>query len=241
MRYTKQLASLVLVAAAAAVSMGARHASVPLTATISGTVTYTGTPPRMRPIDMAKEPTCAAQHTTPAMTENVMTGPGNTVQNVVVYISAGAAPTPVPTTVARYDQKGCTYIPHVLVMQAGQPLEIVNSDRTSHNIHPLATVNAEWNKSTPPGSPPIEAKYDKPEMIAVKCNIHPWMHGYFAVLPTTHYAVSGADGTFSMAGLPPGTYTLTAWHERFGTQTQQVTVGAGDPPRVSFVFKALPF
>ena len=78
-------------------------------------------------------------------------------------------------------------------------------------------------------------------MIAVKCNIHPWMHGYFAVLPTTHYAITGADGTFSLAGLPPGTYTLTAWHERFGTQTQQVTVGAGDPPRVSFVFKALPF
>ena len=239
MRYSTSLASLALVALGAAATMGARHA--PVVATISGTVTFTGTPPRMRPIDMAKEPTCAAQHTTPPMTENVVTGPGNTVANAVVYISAGAAPTPAPTTTVHYDQRGCMYIPHVLAMEAGQPLEITNSDRTAHNIHPLAVVNAEWNKSTPPGSAPLEVKWDKPEIIAVKCNIHPWMHGYFAVLPTSHYAITGADGTFSLAGLPPGTYTLTAWHEKFGTQTQQVTVGAAAPPKVSFVFKALPF
>jgi plastocyanin len=237
----KSLAGFALVAAAAAATLGARNAPASALATISGTVTYTGTPPRMRPIDMAKEPTCAAQHTTPVMTENVVTGPNNTVQNVVVYISAGAAPTPAPTTAVEYDQKGCTYVPHVLVLEAGQPISIVNSDRTSHNIHPLSTVNPEWNKSTPPGSAPLTATYEKPEFIAVKCNIHPWMHGYFAVLPTTHYAITGANGTFSLAGLPPGTYTLTAWHERFGTQTQQVTVGSGNPPPVSFVFKALPF
>lgn len=241
MRTSTSLASLALVAVAAAATMGARHAPPAATATISGKVTYTGTPPRMRPIDMAKEPTCAAQHTTPVMTENVVAGPGNSVANAVVYISAGAAPTPVPTTEVQYDQKGCQYIPHVLVMEAGQPMEIINSDRTAHNIHPLAVVNAEWNKSTPPGSPPIEVKWEKPEFIAVKCNIHPWMHGYFAVLPTTHYALTGEDGSFSLAGLPPGTYTLTVWHEKFGTQTQQVTVGAGNPPAVSFVFKALPF
>ena len=81
--------------------------------------------------------------------------------------------------------------PHVAVMQAGQPLEIYNDDKTSHNIHPLAKVNAEWNKSQPPGTPPIHASYDKPEFIAVKCNVHPWMHGYFAVLSTSHYAVIG--------------------------------------------------
>ncbi|HET7041068.1 MAG TPA: carboxypeptidase regulatory-like domain-containing protein [Gemmatimonadales bacterium] len=241
MRYSSSLASLALVALGAAATMGARHASAPVLATITGTVSYTGTPPRMRPIDMAKEPSCAAQHTTPMMTENVVTGPNNTVANAVIYISAGAPASTAPTTVAHYDQKGCAYIPHVLAMMAGQPLEITNSDRTAHNIHPLAVVNSEWNKSTPPGSAPLQVTWAKPEFIAVKCNIHPWMHGYFAVLPTTHYAVSGADGSFSLEGLPPGTYTLTAWHEKFGTQTQQVTIGAGAPPHVAFSFKALPF
>ncbi len=237
---TKYLASLTLLALAATTT-GAVPAPEVHAGSISGTVTYTGTPPKMRPIDMAKEPTCAAQHPTPVMTENVVTGPGNTVQNVVVYISAGAAAEPAPTEVAHYNQKGCEYIPHVLPMQAGQPLEITNSDQTSHNIHPLATVNPEWNKSTPPGSPPIKATYEKPEFIAVKCNVHPWMHGYFAVLPTSHWAITGNDGTFSLKGLPPGKYTVTAWHERFGTQSQEITVAAGDVPKVDFVFKALPY
>jgi len=209
--------------------------------TISGTVTYTGTPPRMKPIDMAKEPSCASQHATPVMTEGVVGGPGNTLQYVVVYVSAGEQASAAPATPVRYDQKGCQYIPHVAVMQAGQPLEIYNNDQTSHNIHPLAKVNAEWNKSQPPGTPPIHASFDKPEFIAVKCNVHPWMHGNFVVLTTSHYAVSGADGKFSLVGLPAGKYTVTAWHERFGTQSQEVTVDGTGTATVNFVFKALPY
>ena len=208
---------------------------------VSGTITFTGTPPKMRPIDMAKEPTCAAQHAAPVMNENVVTGPGNTIKNVVVYISAGDHPAAAPTTPVRYDQKGCEYVPHVAVMQAGQPLEIYNNDKTSHNIHPLAKLNAEWNKSQPPGSPPLNATYAKPEFIAVKCNIHPWMHGYFAVLATPHYAISGADGKFTISGLAPGTYTVTAWHERFGTQSQQVTVPASGSATSDFVYKVTPY
>jgi plastocyanin len=237
---TRLVASLSLAAVAAA-TMGALRAPVPAAGSISGTVTFTGTPPKMKPIDMAKEPSCAAQHPTPIMTENVVTGPSNSVQNVVVYISAGAPPSPAPTAVVSYTQKGCEYLPHVLVMQTGQQMEVINSDQTSHNIHPLATINAEWNKSQPPGSPPIKASYDKQEFIAVKCNVHPWMHGYFAVLSTAFYSLTGNDGTFSLKGLPPGKYTVTAWHEKFGTLSQEVTVGAADVPKVDFVFKALPY
>lgn len=220
--------------------MGAAGAP-PADGSITGTVTYTGTPPKMRPIDMAKEPTCASQHPTPVSTETVVTGAGNTLRYVVVYISAGAASTAQATTPVRYDQRGCEYLPHVAAMQAGQPLEIYNDDQMAHNIHPLAKVNPEWNKSQPPGSPAIKATYDKPEFIPVKCNIHPWMHGYFAVLGTSNFAVTDADGAFTLKGLPPGKYTVTAWQEKFGSLSQEVTVtGTGATP-VNFVFKALPY
>lgn len=209
--------------------------------TVSGTVTYTGTPPRMRPIDMGKEPSCASQHATPVTTETVVTGPGNSLQYVVVYVSAGETGSPAATETVRYDQKGCQYIPHVAVLQPNQPLEIYNNDQTSHNIHPLATTNAEWNKSQPPGSPPIHTSYAKPEFIPVKCNVHPWMHGYFAVLATAHHTVSDAAGKFTLAGLPPGKYTLTAWHEKFGTQTQEVTISGTETATANFVFKATPY
>jgi hypothetical protein len=131
-------------------------------------------------------------------------------------------------------------LPHILPMVAGQSLQIYNDDQTSHNIHPLAKVNQEWNKSQPPGSPPIDTKWDKPEFISVKCNIHPWMHGYFVVLKTSHYAVTGADGSFEIKGLPAGKYTVTAWQEQYGTKTQDVTVGGG-AATANFVFTATPY
>ena len=208
---------------------------------VSGTVTFTGTPPKMKPIDMSKEPSCASQHATPVTTQNVVTGPGNSLQYVVVYVSAGDPGGAPATETVRYDQKGCQYLPHVAVLEANQPLEIYNDDQTSHNIHPLATTNAEWNKSQPPGAPPIHTSYAKPEFIPVKCNVHPWMHGYFAVLATARHAVSGADGKFNLTGLPPGKYTLTAWHEKFGTQTQDVTITGSETATANFVFKATPY
>jgi plastocyanin len=189
---------------------------------------------------MSKEPSCAKQHATPISTENVATGPGSTLKWVVVYISAGDEGTTTPSESVRYDQKGCEYLPHILPMLAGQQLQIFNDDQTSHNIHPLAKVNQEWNKSQPPGSPPIDTKWDKPEFIPVKCNIHPWMHGYFVVLKTSHYSVTGEDGTFDIKGLPAGKYTVTAWQEQYGTKTQDVTVGTG-AATANFVFTATPY
>jgi len=213
----------------------------PAAAAIGGTVTYTGTPPKTKPIDMSKEPACVTAHPTPVMTENVVTGPGNTLRWVVVYVSAGDASSAAAAETARYDQKGCQYIPHVLPLQVNQPLDIYNDDPHSHNIHPLARVNAEWNKSQPKGAPPIHTQWEKPEFIPVKCNVHPWMHGYFVVLPTSHYAVTDEAGRFSLAGLPPGKYTLTAWHEQFGSQTQEVTIAGSETKTVNFVFTARPY
>jgi plastocyanin len=230
------IAGLALLAASAIVVYAA-----PSGGTVSGKVTYEGTPAKSKAIDMSKEPSCAKQHATPITTETVVTGPNNALENVVVYVSAGAPDEGAPSQPVKFDQKGCQYIPHVLAFQVNQTLEIANDDQTSHNIHPLPKINREWNKSQPPGTPPMTDKYDKPEFIPVKCNIHPWMHGNFAVLKNSHYAVTEGGGSFSLPNLPPGKYTITAWHESYGDQTQEVTISGSETKSVNFVFKAKPY
>jgi len=224
------------------VSMLGRKVSAAGEGKITGTVKLDGTAPHQRGIDMSKEPSCAAQHASkPITTENVMVGSGNALQNVVVYISeglSGPAATQVSSKTPTWDQKGCQYIPHVMALNPGQHFKVTNSDQTSHNIHPQPTKNSEWNKSQPPGAPPFDISWTNEEIaIPVKCNIHPWMHGYMAVVKGPN-GVSGEDGTFEIDGVPPGSYTLTAWQETLGTQTQKVTVSAGAPAKAEFTFKA---
>ena len=207
--------------------------------TVSGKVTFTGTPAKPKTIDMSKEPSCAKQHATPLTTESVVTGPNNGLENVVVYVSSGAPDDgQVPAQAVTYEQKGCQYLPHVLPMHVNQELKITNGDQTSHNIHPLAKVNHEWNKSQPPGTPAISEKYEKAEFISVKCNVHPWMHGVFAVMSTNHYDLSKGGGAFKLPNLPPGKYTITAWHEDYGTQTADITLTGNETKDVNFTFKA---
>jgi plastocyanin len=231
------LGALVSLAAAGVVLAGPK----PLGGTISGKVTYEGTPAKMKPIDMSKEPSCAKMYSTPLLVETVVTGSGNSLQNVVVYVSAGAPDEAAPATAAVLTQKGCHYIPHMLAFQVNQELKIQNEDQTSHNIHPLPKLNREWNKSQPPGTPAISEKYDKAEFIPVKCNVHPWMHGTFAVMKNSHYAVTGDGGTFTLPNLPPGKYTITAFHESYGEQSQEVTLAGSETKTVNFVLKAKPY
>lgn len=204
---------------------------------VAGKVTYVGAPAKPKPIDMSKEPSCAKQHAAPLTTESVLTGANNSLENVVVYVSAGAPDESAPGQTVRLEQKGCQYIPHTLPLQVNQTLEVLNDDQTSHNIHPLPRTNREWNKSQPAGSPPITEKFDKPEFILVKCNVHAWMRGYFAVMKNSHYAITGANGGFSLPNLPPGKYTITAWHESYGEQSQDVTISGSETQAVNFAFK----
>jgi hypothetical protein len=207
--------------------------------TVSGKVTYTGTPERQRPIDMGKEPFCVKQHAKPVTYESVVTGANNALENVVVYVSSGAPDEgQVPSQAVTFEQKGCQYLPHVVVMHTNQELKVTNDDQATHNIHPLAKANREWNKSQAPGAAPIVEKFAREEFISVKCNVHPWMHGYFAVLKTSHYDVSKGGGNFKLPNLPPGKYTLTAWHEEYGTQTADVTITGNETKNVNFTFKA---
>jgi plastocyanin len=207
---------------------------------ITGTVKLDGTAPHQRPIDMAKEPSCAAVHKDkPITTENVVAGANGGLANVVVYISQGLTGNEAASSQpAQMDQKGCLYIPHVVAVNAGQHMKVTNSDQTSHNIHPQPTKNPEWNKSQPPGAPPFDVTWANEEIaVPVKCNIHPWMHAYVAVVKGP-YGVSDDSGSFKLDNVPPGAYTLTAWQETYGTQTQNVTVAAGKPATISFTFKA---
>jgi hypothetical protein len=127
----------------------------------------------------------------------------------------------------------------VLAVRANQTLQLVNDDATSHNIHPVPANNREWNKAEPPGSKMEEAFAREEIAIPVKCNVHPWMKGYIAVFKHPFFAVTGKDGGFDLSNLPPGTYTIKAWHEKLGTSTQTVTISANETKEINFVFKGM--
>lgn len=209
---------------------------------ISGKVVLKGAPPKAKPIDVSKEPACVKMHASdPLVAESILTGAGNTLENVVVYISAGATDNlPAPAVAANFDQRNCHYTTHVLALRAGQELRISNSDPFSHNIHPLAKINREWNRIQPAETPPFSYSYDKEEFIPVKCNIHSWMQGYFVILKTSHFAVTHEDGAFRLPNLPAGKYTVTAWHEVYGTQNQDITIAPGETQTINFAFTAKP-
>jgi len=219
------------------------HAAPPSGGGVAGTIKIDGTVPHQKPIDMSKEPSCAAVHKDhPVTTEGVVAGADGGLANVVVYVSEGwsggeTASNPQPV----FDQKGCQYQPHVMAVDTNQHFKVTNSDQTSHNIHPMPKpggANHEWNKSQPPGAQPIDATWAGEEVaIHVKCNIHPWMSGYMVVVKGP-YGVSDEKGSYKIDNLPPVNYTLTAWQETLGTQTQKVTVAAGKPAAANFTFKA---
>ncbi|HXY25497.1 MAG TPA: carboxypeptidase regulatory-like domain-containing protein [Candidatus Acidoferrum sp.] len=210
---------------------------------ITGTVKLDGVAPKAKVIDMSKEPSCAQIHASkPATTEGVVVGSGGGLGNVVLYLSEGySGNEPAPSQPATLEQKGCLYLPHVVALNVGQKLVITNSDQTSHNIHPMPKPgggNPEWNKSQLSGSGPIEVTYNGEEIaMPVKCNVHPWMHAFIAVVKGPH-AVTDDAGSFKLDNVPPGTYTLTAWQETYGVQTSKVTVAPGKPATVDFTFKA---
>ncbi len=201
-----------------------------------------GTAPKASSINMAADPACAKQHQTGVSTQDILVGQAGTLQNVVVFVVDGLGDRKFdpPSQPARLEQKGCMYQPHVLALEANQPLEVVNEDSTSHNVHALATNNREWNKAEPPGTQVDDAFPREEIAVLMKCNVHPWMRSYVAVFKHPFFAVTREDGTFDLSSLPPGTYTIEAWHEKLGTATQKVTVGANETKAIEFVFKSKP-
>ena len=208
-------------------------------ASIQGVVTFTGTAPAAAKVKMDADPVCQQQHTTPVMTEAAVVTDGK-LKNVLVYVKEGAAgPFPAAAQPVTLNQSGCWYTPHVFGIQVNQPLEIVNSDGTLHNINAKPVSNAPFNVAQPAKGMKTTKKFAKPEVgVKFKCNVHPWMSAYAGVFEHPYFSVSGDDGAFAIRGLPAGTYVIEAWHEQFGTKTQSVTVADGEAKSIELTFAA---
>jgi plastocyanin len=209
-------------------------------ATVTGTIKFEGDAPKPEGIKMNADPVCMREGKG-TTTEFVVVGDGGSLQNVFVYVKdgLGGRTFQAPSTAVVLDQRGCHYRPHVFGLQVGQPLQIVNSDPTLHNVHAMPKANQEFNT----GQPIQGMKFDhtftaKEVMVPFKCDVHGWMNAYAGVVDHPFFAVSDAGGKFELKGLPPGDYTIEAWHEKLGTQEQKITVGAKESKEANFNFKA---
>jgi plastocyanin len=205
---------------------------------ITGTVTYSGKVPALKPIAMDADPVCASKHGgKPVPNEMLTLGPGNTMANIMVRVKGPVKGSfPAPAAPAVIDQKGCQYHPHVLGLRVGQTLQLRNSDGLLHNVHALPKVNTPFNMAMPGNRKTADTKFGKEEgMFQVKCDVHPWMSAYVGVFSNPFFAVTGPDGKFKISGLPPGTYEVEAWHEKLGVRDAKVTVGAA-PGTANFTF-----
>jgi len=206
---------------------------------VTGAARYAGTPPAGEPIDFGGDEYCTGAHANArVLKRTVVTGPDGGLRDVVIWINnAPAARGAPPATPALLDQQGCLYTPHIVVLRTRQMLLVRNSDETLHNVHVRSKANKEFNIGQPIRGIESRRTFERAEVgISVTCDVHGWMSGAIAVFDHDWFAVTRADGGFSLDGVPPGTYTIEAWHETLGTQTQQVTVGAGGSAEVNFRF-----
>jgi len=208
---------------------------------IAGTVTLEGTPPAPREIMLSGSPACAKLHSSPLIYPEVVAGNHGELADVIVYVKSGLESYrfTTPAMPAQIDQRGCMYEPHVQGIMVGQKLSVTNTDPVLHNVLMLPRQNLPWNKSQPIGSTPIETSFNRPELaMKVLCNIHPWMCAYVFAFSHPYFDVTSKKGTFELKNLPPGTYTIEAWQEKYGTQDQSVTLAAKEVKSISFAFKA---
>jgi plastocyanin len=251
MRFSRSFSALTLIALLSACSKteeappapagGGKKVDAATAGSLAGKVTFEGTPPAADALKMSGDPKCAAAAGPNAMNDDVIVNNG-ALQNVFVYVKSGldaAYSFDAPSGPVELDQKACRYTPRVLGVRVGQELTLVNSDDTFHNVHALPKANREFNRGMQLKGERHTHKFSTPEvMVRFKCDVHGWMGAHIGVMAHPYFAVTKADGTFDIPALPPGTYTIEAWHERFGTQTQDITIGDKQAQTASFTFKS---
>lgn len=217
------------------------YARVGNEAAVTGTVYFSGAPPKRRRIDMWADPICWKVNPRP-LTQDVLVSRGR-LKNAFVYIRSGyplnALTFETPTDVPVIDQRGCVLVPRVLGVQVNQTIEVRNSDPTTHNVHPVPKNNPEWNRSQAPGASPLMLRFPQAEvMVPIKNNQHPWMRAYVGVLTHPFFSVTDQNGAFRIEGLPPGSYTIVVWHERLGEQGREFTVYSNGKEQMEFRFNS---
>jgi plastocyanin len=216
-------------------------ASSAVSGNVTGKINFKGTAPTVAKIKMNADPRCVKLHGGKEVSSDQVTvNPNNTLRWTFVYVKKGleGRKFDVPKTPAKLDQKGCMYEPHVFGIVTSQPIEIVNSDPTLHNVHALSKNSPQFNIAQPKQGMKMTKTFTKPEvMIKVKCEVHSWMASYIGVLDHPFFAVSDEKGNFEIKGLPAGDYELEAWHEKYGTQSMKVSVGAADTKTADFTFE----
>ncbi len=208
---------------------------------VTGTVTLDGAPPVSKTIDMSASPACVQANPSAVVPPIVVTGENGALANVVVYVKSGLGnyryDTPTDTTIL--GQKNCMYEPHVLALMTNQPFAVQINDPTMHHVHPMPKHNRQWSNSQPAGSAPLRQSFANPEFaMSVLCNVHPWMRAVVFVFDHPYFAVTSTAGTFELKNLPPGSYTLEAWHENYAAQDQTMTIGTKESKAISFTFQS---
>jgi plastocyanin len=211
------------------------------TSTIAGAVRFDGEAPELRPLNMDADPACAAKHAEPVYPEILAVDDQAGLANVLVYVADNLPQGPYPPAAPPViDQQGCRYTPRVAGIMVGQELKVLNSDELLHNVHSLSEVNRPFNRAMPAAIKEATFSFtDEEAAFRIKCDVHPWMSSYVAVFNHPYFAVTGPDGSFEIPGLPAGTYTIEAWHERLGSQRSGVTLLDGLTAMVDLTF-ALP-
>lgn len=211
------------------------------TAAVTGRVVLSGVPPANEKVAMTTDPFCAEHNPGETELPAYAVGAEGALANVLLRVTEGSSGVyPAPAESKRLDQKGCAFAPRVQALMTGQPLEIVSSDATLHNVHAGAKENKPFNLGMPAPGTKYTRTFTKPEIVAFKCDVHPWMRAWVAVVPHPFFAVTGADGRFEIRGLPAGTYTVEAWHEKLPAQTFTVTVSEGERKEHDVTFVASP-
>lgn len=198
--------------------------------TIAGTITFSGTAPARKelPVTKDKEVCGKKQH----LSYDLIVGPNKGIENAVVSLIDVKKGKKWTITKATIDQNGCAYEPHVVIMQAGGELDILNSDGILHNIHTYSKLNPSINKAQPKFKKVLTEKFAKSEIVKVTCDAHSWMLGWVVVSDHPYVAVTNDKGEFTLSDVPPGHYKLEVWQETLGKKVQDVVVKANHETKI---------